>query len=1679
MDKILKNIVIIIFFSMALMVSAFAADRPVIYIDAGHGGVDGGAAQGNLKEKDFNLKIAGETVTYLKSQGFIVRKAWETDGYKDWDGKYSQVHSQTRGKWIRDAAMENGDTKYHVISIHNNSSASATTRGQQTYYYNSKDFASSVHAKLLESLAPHYPQGYKKPWKEPLQEGHNVTAALSINEKAYWDNLTKKLKEKNKNIKKEENLWGKWIPESPQATGAALVETAFMTNPDDLALLQKDEFIKAAAHDIGRGVLNYENIPEMLPPVKPRACYTPIQVTTTWKQTICPNTLQAREVEKAGTHTIFIPTECPQTPDPVYGGVGGGGGSIIVGGGGGGGQGGGGGIAGTAPTPIATETCFAPGCIIKAFMPDTESCSASSVIMANGTYEFSASDLSIPARGMGIDWSRSYRSNRILKSSGNWVFGEPADGPMGFGWMNDYLSRIEGDTYIDGDGAYNVFTKDASGNYLTDMENGLILKKTTTGYELIEIGGRTLTFNTSGKLLSIKDTNGNTVTLNYDASRKLSSIMDAANRQALTFAYNSSQKISYVTDLAGRTVNYEYDGYGNLIRVTDHASRVTRYEYNSSHGITSKANALGETVTVSYKYPDKGIVEKVIDPTGTELIKQGSQPTGHVQTYAYDFKNSTFYVIDFNGVQKKKITNEKGQLLLEEEVQTGAEPKLLRKIEYLPNRVEKHTDSVGNVTTMQRDEWRNVVKVTDGEGNITAMSYNTNKKPLTVTDPLGNVTRMDYDAKGNLSTLTQAQGKLEQTVTTYGYNGYGEVTSVTRGAASTIITYHPVWGQPETITDALNNTTTIEYDNHGNADAVIDPENHRTEFTYDSKSNLLTKKDPIGNITTYTYNADNRPATVRDALNRVITLETDYKGRVTAVIDALANRKEYGYDGNGNLAKIMQGDSITTLTYDGSNRLKTVIDPENNTTAYEYASSAANCSSCSGSTDSPVKITDPSGNFTRYVYDKANRLSSAIDPMGNVSLLGRDATGRVKTRTDANGNITTYEYDSLGRVKKQTDANNGITTFTYDQYGNLKTLADPKGNTTTFDYDLSGRMTKETRPMGQVTEYTYYKTGLLKTVKDAKAQVTTYTYDIANRLKEITYADGKKDSFTYDNVGNMLTYTKDSVSSTITYDNLNRKLSETVNYGPFSKTYSYTYDSRSNKATYTSPEGTIYTYTYNKNNQPTSIVFGEKTIGLEYQWNRLTKTTLPNGNTTDYTYNQNSWLSYILTKQGTTSQLDKQYEFDKVGNIDKITDNSSLVTDYSYDTTYQLTGAASPSLTEAFTYDKAGNRLTSQQDTQPAVSYSHNANNEMTGAGVVTYTFDSNGNTTQKTEGGQITKYIYNTANRLERVELPGGGIAAYTYDPFGRRIKKDVNGYVTYYLYADEGLVGEYDSAGNLQKSYGWIPDSIWGTNPVFMQQNGANYYYHNDHLGTPQKMTDEAGNVVWSATYTAFGEATIDDALVTNNLRFPGQYFDAETGKHYNLNRYYDPKTSRYTQVDPIGFSAGDVNLYRYVGNNPVNSLDPFGLYDVDVHLGMTYIWAKQSGFTQEQALAIAEADQGVDEKWDTTWGNPFGGTQMHFRTREDALSAINKAVENKDLRAVGMALHMLQDTYSHAGYKWYKGGHAIDSKFRGKNPDTYCRDNKRDDDMRRATKKYLKRFLGELNNYYSRQSIYSIRR
>ena len=276
---------------------------------------------------------------------------------------------------------------------------------------------------------------------------------------------------------------------------------------------------------------------------------------------------------------------------------------------------------------------------------------------------------------------------------------------------------------------------------------------------------------------------------------------------------------------------------------------------------------------------------------------------------------------------------------------------------------------------------------------------------------------------------------------------------------------------------------------------------------------------------------------------------------------------------------------------------------------------------------------------------------------------------------------------------------------------------------------------------------------------------------------------------------------------------------------------------------------------------------------------------------------------------------------------------------------------ATSSDTESFTLDAVSNRIA---HSKVSGEWIYDANDRLTqrgaGTNAATYQFDAAGSLTSKAESGRITRYFYDTQNRLVEIQDNSNNpIARYGYDPLNRRIWKEqyrhANGDIfaqavrTYYLYADEGLITEAIQAINVSTDasvtasatpqiatqYGPKPNAPFTTGTLFIKTKNSNgqptvAYYHHDHLNTPLQATDKAGTIVWAARYNAFGAATIitpaattEKPTITSNLRLPGQYEDEESNLHYNWHRYYDVATGRYATADPIGL-VGGINTYAY---------------------------------------------------------------------------------------------------------------------------------------------------------------------
>jgi RHS repeat-associated protein len=169
-----------------------------------------------------------------------------------------------------------------------------------------------------------------------------------------------------------------------------------------------------------------------------------------------------------------------------------------------------------------------------------------------------------------------------------------------------------------------------------------------------------------------------------------------------------------------------------------------------------------------------------------------------------------------------------------------------------------------------------------------------------------------------------------------------------------------------------------------------------------------------------------------------------------------------------------------------------------------------------------------------------------------------------------------------------------------------------------------------------------------------------------------------------------------------------------------------------------------------------------------------------------------------------------------------------------------------------------------------------------------------------------------------------GNQVAEYTYNGAGQRTKKVTQTETRIFHYDFWGhLIAETNQTGQMLAEYVYLGDQLLS----MIKPGESVYYFHNDHLGMPQILTNDSQAISWKAVYTPFGEAVTSIATVDNPFRFPGQYYDTETGLHYNYFRYYNPQTGRYITPDPIGLEGG-MNLFVYVQNNPINAIDPEGL-------------------------------------------------------------------------------------------------------------------------------------------------------
>jgi RHS repeat-associated protein len=775
-----------------------------------------------------------------------------------------------------------------------------------------------------------------------------------------------------------------------------------------------------------------------------------------------------------------------------------------------------------------------------------------------------------------------------------------------------------------------------------------------------------------------------------------------------------------------------------------------------------------------------------------------------------------------------------------------------------------------------------------------------------------------YDPRSFLATETDALG----VTTSYAFDDLYRMTEKSQqvspaagGAATRVETWRYRYRAPSAeLADPTQappgwNLFEVQWGLSG-ADAAA----HVARFQHDGRQRLVELERRRSNGTfetfaTFAYDSDSNRITSTDGAGRPERFEYDLLLRPTRVTDAVGNQWSFTYDAVGNRVRTVDSKQrLTRVEYDDLDRVLAVIqEAEALTTRFAYDAAG-----------NRVLVQDPKGQSTQYAFDARSRLASIIQPLG------------VATPDDPTDFALSHVYDDRDRLVRVRNARGQVRAYTYYPWGGLERVG----------HFLNVAAADSGADPGRTISYTYDARALMHSTSD-----TDLLTSVPAGADPALEPPGRLYTFEYDGI-----------------ERLVKEIAHFIPGGPAGqgRTLATAYDEFRNRVGLELSEPDelrVHTWGYDALDRPTSACMPQDhpcagsaaTLSFTYLGNDDPDVFLHgNGTTTRFAYEPQGMLdSMLLEAPGAPNPLDLIYDYDATLEISTVRERMAGVElaaalgggparQSAYDGVDRLVQALHPATSglparEDFAFDAADNRDDASETGAPLGRFAYDANNRLMASPGRSYTYDADGNLATVSDGGSVVvRAAFDQNDRLRSYEEPPTGkLAQYDYDPFGRRIRKRVSGATTWYLWDENDLLAEYDGTGQRKLRYAYAG----GLAPVEVAYGAsaaseAVYTVHVDHLDTPRLLTDAEGVVRWRATYAAFGAAGVTASAPAFNIRFPGQYFDAETGLHYNRERYYDPSLGRYLSPDPIG-QSDHVNLYQYAQNDPFNRIDPLGLY------------------------------------------------------------------------------------------------------------------------------------------------------
>jgi RHS repeat-associated protein len=796
----------------------------------------------------------------------------------------------------------------------------------------------------------------------------------------------------------------------------------------------------------------------------------------------------------------------------------------------------------------------------------------------------------------------------------------------------------------------------------------------------------------------------------------------------------------------------------------------------------------------------------------------------------------------------------------------------------------------------------------------------------------------DYREDERVTVYTDSQGAH----TEHHYDESGNVVRVVDPLGHAVATQYDRYGQVGAITDQTGARTVIERDQHGNRSRVHRPDGGVIVAEHDEHDDLRSLTEPGGAIWRYTY---------------------DGAGNLLSVLDPLGAATTYTYTQNGALASAVDSAGATTTTV--SDRAGLLVG-----------------------------LTDAQGASWTLQRDALGRIVGESGPQGQISALTYDGRGSLLSRAAGGGAPERWEYDADGNCVRHTDPGGAATAFEIGPYGVIAARTGPDGARYAFAHDTELRLTTVTGPLGATWSYRFDPVGRLVGERDFDGRELAYELDPAGRVIRRVNAAAQAITLSRDALGRVVEQRDEAGdhSTRLRYDALDRLASVHSEEGELTYTrdamgrvtsesfggrsLTTSYDARGQAVASTTPSGRTSVRRFDAAGALLDIEangrgfsFGHDRSGREtHRW--LSPSVALTRSWTDS--GQLSSLNLVAVEGpagsgAARSLLERTYSYRADGALETVADPVFGTRRYSHDPAGRIVAVDAARWQERYAYDPAGNLTTAQDSRDPDSADAGQwevSGTLLRSAGRTRYEYDAQGrltSTQRRTLSGRTRKsiYAYDAYDRLIAATTPEGVVWNYRYDGLGRRIAKqrlDADGAVAeqYVFSWDWSRLAEQE---HRRAATDRITVTTWdyefgGYTP--MAQDQCSYLtdapqqvidrqFHaiiTDLVGTPTELVDpDTGAVAWRPHTTSWGYAVgadRDQHATDCPLRFPGQYHDSETGLDYNLFRYYDPGTGRYTTPDPLGLTPAP-NPYAYV-LDPLLWLDPLGLANV---LGTAFSW------------------------------------------------------------------------------------------------------------------------------------------